>query len=95
MNETPETQSYHSVNPPLNQPTYPAEVQGGAGGHGPTHAAELAPGHQVPVAEGGGLAEAILQLGGQRGQRRVAVLPAPLWVTPGGGGPWRRRRSVC
>jgi len=79
-----------SIHEPTTQSLYPAEVQGGTRGHGSTHGAEFGPGHQEPVAEGRGPAEAVLQLGGQGGQGLVTVLPTPPGVTPGGGSRWWR-----
>lgn len=73
--------------------TYPAEVQRRSRGHGSTHGAELGAGQRVPVAEGRSSTETVLQLGQQRDHRLVAVLAAPLRVTPGGKGESESRRN--
>lgn len=65
---------------------HPTEVQSSSRGHGSTHSAEFPAGEYVPVAEGRSSAEAVLQLGGQRNHGLIAVLSAPLGVTPGGDG---------
>lgn len=65
---------------------YPAEVQRRSRGHSATHSAEFGAGQRVPVAERRSSTETVLQLGQQRDHGLVAVLSAPLWVTPGAKG---------